>query len=277
MLTFDIARLVAVDEKSGRIIGFAAAETFPYVSEEQARGKVAEVKKVNVHPEFRNAGVASQLYDARLEAITKAGYDFVVGTAVTGHPYSEMLSLRKGLKPAGFAPLLINADFTHTGQRESSLYMVKSVSDKAVSTVSSQKAVHIPSPAESIVGEAYKAIGLEYARDINTVSVIDPPSADLEWVTRALAQQGIDAAEAQPTLPMLTIDIANPERVGRVAAALVNGCIPVGVLPLGTDRIVMMYVPKRTRFDLSKVHMIPQAQSLASAVGGLYNAYAGRR
>ena len=271
---WNIAQLVAVDE--GSVIGFIAAEQYYLTDQNHPNGRVAEVKKVFVKPSHRGHGISSRLLGAVEAAISSEGYDFAVATAVCGHPHSQELFLGKGYMATGFAPNFINTELTHTSPRESSVYVAKAISEGGKASLQSRRTIYVPSEAIGVLCDAYVAAGLFHLREIVVDTIQQSSNADREWVNARLTAQSGGNAAMQPILPHETLDIAKMEHVSRVKAAFEAGYIPVGILPIGTDRIIMMYVPRGLMFDASKVQIAPKAKQLADTVGNLYNTCAAR-
>ncbi len=266
-----IARFVAVDK--GEIVGCVAAEQFYLSDPNLPNGKVAEVKKAFVKPSHRRKGISSQLLDVVEHEIRKADYDFAVALAVCGHPNSQNLLLKKDYMVTGFAPNFINASLTMTSPRESLLYVVKAISESGKASSESRRTVYVPPEAFGVVAAAYSAAGLSHLREIVVDDKTAVTESDRRWVATNLIAQGRGNPAGGPTLPHVTTDITKSERVGRVKAALEVG-VPIGVLPIGTDRIIVNLVPSGLTFDPSKVSLADKARNLADVVGVAYNAKA---
>lgn len=262
-----ITQLVAIDGKD--ILGYIAAEQFYLTDPALPNGKVAEVKKVFVKPGHRGQGISSKLVEAAESKIKVTGYDFAIAEVVCGHPNSQNLFINNGYMATGFAPNFINADFTKTSPRESLLYVVKAISDFGKSCLESRRVVYVPPETLSVLVAAYSAAGLSPLRSVVVYGNTRASDEEVKRVERRLREQGGENPAEQPTLPLDSVDIAKPEIVSRVKAYVEAGYVPVGVLPIGTDRIIMMHVPNGLSFNTSNVQIPDKAKLLAVVIDNL--------
>src|SRR3989344_2265325 len=144
----DIAKLVAED--NGRVIGFASVATSNIATEIQAKARLAEPKKIFVHEDYRGKGIAGLFHKARTAIMKEGGIDFSVGTAVSGHPYSQLASFKSGSMPYMFMPLWISIDMSGSGQRESPVGLVKPISESARTRMNEKRTVYLPEKCASI-------------------------------------------------------------------------------------------------------------------------------
>lgn len=280
-------RLVAVD--NGQIVGFLAAEDY-WLSGWQGTGKVAEPKKLFVHPAYQGQGISHKLYAELEKILADQNYDAAIVSSVTGHIKSQRVFLQNGYSPAAFAPLWAEADMTRRGQRESMLFMVKYLKPEFLKEVRAPKRSWIVDGAREVAEEAYRLTNLLSSREIDYKPSSQEIAANFQdrtpqqqmtdtsaWLAREIGPEGDTGAVANPVLPQLPLILTQTLRVlYREKATLAGGCIPTGVLPLGIDIMLMQYVPhlpenERLKFDFSKVDVMPEAAPLAHKVVQLYN------
>lgn len=275
--------LVAVHD--GKIVGFAGAGEH-YLTELDRTGasaKVAEGKKLFVHPEYRGAlgsvsgaRISDRLRETRKKVLIAAGYDALFGSAVSGHPGSQVLYDNSLL--VGFAPLWASNEFTRSGQRESMLLTMTYLGKQLEDTARSRKEVHIPEAAADFARQLCRVIGV--SRDIVTHGAVprekEMDDAMREYVKMLERDEG--DANLREVLPERFMNVSQPPKgFSRVQLALERGWVPTGMAALGADRVRMQYVPKGSAmFEPQKVRVIPAAQPLVKLVGEAYNTRAAR-
>lgn len=283
-----LARLVAVH--GDRIVGFSAAEDFGFGGKEDSDGKIAEEKKLFVHPDYRGkpegkpplvvgGRVSDKLAKGVEEQLGKLGYDAIIGSAVCGHKGSQELAAAMGYFPVAFAPMWAKADFTNRGQRESMLFMLRYLNPEFEKYVRAQRTVHVPPELRGATGDFYKLEGLWGRRSLATwltaddISVIlsNPRNKGLrngEEVKKRYAAELDEqvssggGAIAHDVMPVRLISISGPEGFLRVGVCISKGWTPTGVIPLGRDFVRMQYKPHGLHLDASKVQIIERAKPL---------------
>ncbi len=148
-----LVSMVAVDESTGKVVGYYALERY-------REGMVAEAGQAVVAPSHRKRGILKMLREALEKEAIRLGLKGFYSLPVMSHPFTQSLNDKMGSRPCGvflgFAPKL---DFKRLktvegGERVSCMCYFKVLSPE-------KRRINPPEEHREMVSEIYRNLGLE--------------------------------------------------------------------------------------------------------------------